>query len=198
MKLFDTLRNFFVPYMAFFYDFCLDQLIHYAQTYKVAHKGGKRRKADADLSKSWEAKLHKLVLQTFTRCFVYDKENDFIDSNKFDKLVDPLIDQLECIGVPMKYEELVDSYVQPAILQLFELTSDDYKWKSLNYALLMKTRSEVKAVKLGAIKLVLTVVEQLKERAAVLINDILPFLSETLEDEDTEVNFKSRIYIFII
>jgi len=183
--------------MAFFYDFCLDQLTHYAQSYKTVQKGLKRRKADSDAKKSWEARLHKLVLLTFTKCFIYDKENDFIDSNKFDKIVEPLIDQLDCVGVPIKYNEFIENFVQPAILQLFELTKDDYKWKTLNYALLMKTRSEVNAVKQSAVKTVLKVIEQLRERAAVLIHDILPFLSETLEDEDIEVFFLVTYFLIL-
>ena len=139
------------------------------------------------MTKLWEVKLHKLILQTFTKCFAYDKENDFIDSNKFDKIVDPLVDQLDCIGVGMKYDDFIDNSVQPAIIELFENVKDDYKWKSLNYALLMKTRSEVSTIRLAAIKVLLRVIEQLKERTAVLIQDILPFLSETFEDEDIQV-----------
>ena len=175
--------------MAFFYDFGLDQLTHYAQTYKIAPKGARRKKISGDQSRAWEIRLHRLVLQTFTRCFVYDKDNDFIDSNKFDKLVDPLVNQIDCIGLQSDYAELVNDYVYPAILQLFELTKDDYKWKTLGYAILMKTRSEIAIVRLNAIRLVLRVVDQLKERSAVLINDLLPFLSEALEDEDIEVRF---------
>lgn len=173
--------------MAFFFDFCLDQLIHYAQTYKTVQKTSKRKKHEGDMTKIWEVKLHKLILQTFTKCFAYDKENDFIDSNKFDKIVDPLVDQLDCLGVSIKYEDFIDNSVQPAIIELFELVKDDYKWKTLNYALLMKTRSEVSTIRLSAIKILLSVIEQLKERTAVLIQDILPFLSETLEDEDIQV-----------
>jgi len=194
-KLFETLRSFFVPYMGFFFDFCLDQLVHYAQAYKVAQKGLKRKKAESDVLKIWETKLHVLILQTFTKCFSYDKENDFIDSSKFEKLVDPLVNQLDCIGISVNYEDFVSDHVQPAILQLFENTNDDYKWKTLNYAILMKTRSEVTAVKLNTVKLLLKVIEQLKERTAVLIHEILPFLSETLEDENIEVTIFIMYFI---
>lgn len=182
--------------MAFFFDFCIDQLVHYAQTYKTVQKTSRRKKQEGDMTKIWEVKLHNLILLTLQKCFAYDKENDFIDSSKFDKIVDPLVDQLDCIGIPVKYDNFIDNSVQPAIIELFELVKDDYKWKSLNYALLMKTRSEVSTIRLAAIKILLRVIEQLKERTAVLIQDILPFLSETLEDEDIQVIISLKNYLF--
>ena len=47
-------------------------------------------------------------------------------------------------------------------------------------------------IKLQILKFIQTMIDQFKERYIVLIQDLLPFLAETLDDENNEVNCLSN------
>ena len=182
--------------MSFIFDFIMDQLTYYNQLYSQTIKGQtmlKRKYKDNNLRQYLDFKLYIFILGVLNKCFTYDKE-DFIDTNKFERLINPLIDQFDNIKIGdnvnlihNNYENFLNEKLIPCVLQLFELIKDDYKWKSLSYAILLKTRNENVRVKLGVLKMIMRMVEQLKARIVILISDILPFLSETLEDENIEV-----------
>ena len=176
----------------------MDQLTYYNQLYSQTIKGQsmlKRKYKDNNLRQYLDFKLYIFILGVLNKCFTYDKE-DFIDTNKFERITNPLIDQFDNIKIGdnvnlihNNYESFLNEKLIPCVLQLFELIKDDYKWKSLSYAILLKTRNENVRVKLGVLKMIMRMVEQLKARIVILISDILPFLSETLEDENIEVYF---------
>lgn len=80
------------------------------------------------------------------------------------------------------------------VLEINERINDDTNWMRLNYALLMKTRSEVPAVRCCILTLLEHLFEVLSERYLVTLSDTIPFLTELLEDEDEQVeNIAKRI-----
>ena len=59
---------------------------------------------------------------------------------------------------------------------------------------MQRTRNDEKKVKLAILKTVMKTLGLLGERYIVLVNDLLPFITETLHDVDIQVN----IYIYYI
>lgn len=49
-----------------------------------------------------------MILECLSLCFIHDKE-DFIDTNKFEKLVDPLVNLFDVADAPyLDYQFFVD------------------------------------------------------------------------------------------
>ena len=120
-----------------------------------------------------------------------DKE-EFIDTQKFEKLIEVIPKQFDAIFIesylpPIKYPDFIENNIKKLLINLMELMNDDYKWKSLHYALLLKTRSEENKLRLAIIHIIEAFIEHFKERYVVLINDLLPFLNEMLDDLDPEI-----------
>jgi U3 small nucleolar RNA-associated protein 10 len=65
--------------------------------------------------------------------------------------------------------------------------SNDDLWKRLNYEILLHARSEQWEVRMGAFKIADFLFAKSGERYLMLLNDTLPFLSEGLEDEKSDV-----------
>lgn len=82
--------------------------------------------------------------------------------------------------------------IVPCIVKLFDLVSDDYKWKSLQHAILERSSHENHKVRFLSIYTIYNVADQLKEAYMVLLNDLMPYLTESLDDEDPEVANISR------
>lgn len=57
---------------------------------------------------------------------------------------------------------------------------------------MLKTRSENVKVRLATVKLISRIVEQLKDRVVSLMSDLLPFMAELLEDENTQIEKESK------
>lgn len=47
-------------------------------------------------------------------------------------------------------------------------------------------------VRLATVKLISRIVEQLKDRVVSLMSDLLPFMAELLEDENTQIEKESK------
>ena len=78
------------------------------------------------------------------------------------------------------------------MIALFQLVHDDYKWKDFNYLILSKLETKEASKKLAVLDILLELVETLRESVLVLINDIMHFLSNTLDDENLEVEKISK------
>ena len=57
----------------------------------------------------------------------------------------------------------------------------------MNYQLLLQSRSENKEVREGVLLTIEALVTRLSERYLVLLNDVIPFLSELLDDESEDI-----------
>ena len=81
----------------------------------------------------------------------------------------------------------VDRSLKPLVFEMDDRINDDAMWIKLNLAVLMKTRSEQWYTRQAAMLVVEHLLETLRERYLVVLNDTIPFLSELLEDEHEEV-----------
>ena len=82
----------------------------------------------------------------------------------------------------------MNNYVVPTLIQLVVSTSghDDW-WQQFNHEVLVQSRSPVKDVKLAAIHVIRECFERMSQEYLPLLPDVIPFLSDLLEDEDAEV-----------
>ena len=80
------------------------------------------------------------ILLTFLRVFSYDS-HDFVNKERFDTLMQPIIDQIEnTIGSWDKYEKRAKDLIVPCIASFAGAISDDSLHKQLVYQVLLKTR----------------------------------------------------------
>lgn len=76
---------------------------------------------------------------------------------------------------------------------MLERINNESLWIQMNNAILMKTRSEHPwQVRQGALKITEHLFAKMGERFLVALNDTLPFLSESLEDEHPDVEMTAK------
>ena len=73
-------------------------------------------------------------------CFKHDA-TCFIQNDVFEKLCDPVADLL-CVLKVSNYVGFVEKSLKPLCFEMDDRINDDSMWIKLNYAILMKTRSE--------------------------------------------------------
>lgn len=120
--------------------------------------------------------------------FENDKDG-FIDNIKFEAIMNPILDIYQSVKISeyVSYEKFANEIFIPCIVKFYSGLTDDYKLKTANYNLLLRTRSDNNTIKLTILKTLNNLVEALGERYLILVNDILPFIAETLDDLNPEV-----------
>lgn len=73
------------------------------------------------------------------------------------------------------------------IFEMNDRLNDESVWMRLNYELLLLLRRERIATRLCVLGLIEHLFEAMRERYLVTLSDTIPFLTETLEDEDERV-----------
>ena len=91
------------------------------------------------------------------------------------------------VGSESKFKEFVEVEVNEVVLEMVERINNDDMWKKLNYEVLLKTRNPHFLVRVGALTVIEHMFMRIGERYLVLLNDTLPFLSESMEDENLQV-----------
>ena len=108
---------------------------------------------------------------------------DFYQSpSHFDPISTALIPQLANASQISLQPELI-----PAIAELAIATDSAAHHKQMNNAILQYMRSESPAVRLAAVQCESTLTERLGEEWLTLLPEMLPFISEALEDDDEAV-----------
>ncbi|KOC65167.1 HEAT repeat-containing protein 1 [Habropoda laboriosa] len=133
---------------------------------------------------SSKIELVEAVLLTLYRVFSYDAHN-FVDQERFDTLVQPIVDQLEnTMGTKEEFEKRANELVVPCIAAFASAIPDDSLHKHLVYQTLLKTRHTKPYVRSAALHAVVEIVRKLGEDFMPLLPETIPFLAELLEDED--------------
>ncbi|OWF38112.1 HEAT repeat-containing protein 1-like [Mizuhopecten yessoensis] len=148
--------------------------------------------------KQYRRMSHQLlvhVIDCLQKCFLYDTEG-FLNKERFDCLMQPLVDQLDNIGRSENlYRKRVDHHLVPCLVQMAVAIQDDSLWKTLNYQILLKTRHEEPKVRLGALNAVDELHKKLGEDYLGLLPETIPFLAELMEDECEEVEKECQAVI---
>ena len=83
----------------------------------------------------------------------------------------------------------------PAIIELAVATDSTIHHKEMNAVILKNMRSDRAAVRLAAIQTERALTERLGEEWLVLLPEILPFISEALEDDDEVVEKEVHMWL---
>lgn len=174
-----------------------------------------RDDSDSILSKIGTEKstiLIECIIETLYQVFLYDTQG-FMNLHRFQNLLRPLVDQIEN-DIVLQNTAIKDQLAL-CLAQLGVAINDDTMWKQLNHEILTKTRNDNKVVRyelynfvfakylmdyffnnyfffvfssrLYGLKICVDLASKLGEDYLPLLPETVPFLSELLEDEDTEV-----------
>lgn len=143
--------------------------------------------------KTYTSKLLTYIFDCAYKCFLYDTDG-FVNKERFEILMQPLVDQFENIH-GRKYTKRVTDHLVPCLGQLAVATHDDVLWKSLNYQVLLKTKHTEKEVRLASLAMLNELHQKLGEAYSTLLPETVPFLAELMEDESDEVEKQCQLLI---
>ncbi|KAK6619287.1 hypothetical protein RUM44_003669 [Polyplax serrata] len=133
--------------------------------------------------------LLESILKTLHSVFLYDstESSNFLNKDKFEVLLHPLVDQLENpLGGIEELEKRTSTLLTPCLAQM-ALATDDTLWKSLNYQVLVKTKSILPQIRIGALETIVAIASKLGEDYLMLLPETIGSLAELLEDENEKV-----------
>lgn len=134
--------------------------------------------------------LVKNILNTLYNVFLYDSSR-FVNPNRFEILMQPLVDQLENPLI-IENDEMIQDYIA-SISQLAVAVSNDVLWKQLNYQILLKTRSNEPEVRVISFNCCVEIARKLGgDEFSSLLPETVPFIAELLEDDSTKVGGNTK------
>jgi len=134
--------------------------------------------------------LIQSIVSTLSNVFKYDTIN-FTTKDRFETIMNPLVDILEAVELE-DYNNLCKNYVIPCISNLIAAVTDDTLWKDINCQIMLKARHRLPEVRSICIDTTLAVAERLGENFLPLLPDSIPFLAELMEDEQEDIEQKTR------
>ena len=137
------------------------------------------------------------VLSALNAAFTHDQDDFFQSPSHFTLIAQPLLSQLVHAS-NTTFAHQVDESLLPAITSLAEAAQSPDHHKDLNSQLMSHLRSEHAGVRLAAVKAQRSVTEALGEEWLGLLPEMLPGISEALEDDDEEVEREVRRWVLRI
>ena len=131
--------------------------------------------------------LWRRVLLTLQSAFEHDQDDFFQAPSHFTPIGTSLISQLRPCAADSPLPELI-----AAITTLAATTDSPAQHKSLCSPLLQLIRDDSAAVRLAAVKCQLSLTERLGEEWLAQLPEMLPFISEGMEDDDEGVEMEVR------
>eukprot|EP00794_Sanderia_malayensis_P007770 gene7770-8616_t len=139
--------------------------------------------------------LLRFIFDCLRRCFDHDAQG-FLNKERFKHLLEPLVDQIENVfGGHKMYVERITNHLIPCVSSFAADISEQSCWKTLNYRVLLKTRSQNAHVRLFALKLLEQIHKKIGESYMILLPETVPFLAELMEDENMEVEKQCQLVI---
>ncbi|KAJ4840356.1 hypothetical protein Tsubulata_007625 [Turnera subulata] len=204
-RLAESHRSLFVPYFKYLVDGCVR---HLAGSIDTESAGLNRKKKKAKIQearinveeensalcrKSWH--LRALVISALHKCFLHDTGSvKFLESSNFQVLLKPIVSQLVMEPPPLLQEhphipsvEEVDELLVACISQMAVTAGSDLLWKPLIHEVLLQTRSEKIRTRILGLRIVMRLLENLKEEYLVFLPETIPFLGELMEDMELPV-----------
>lgn len=133
--------------------------------------------------------LVKSILCTLQNVFLHDSKG-FINTNRFEILMQPIVDQLEN-RLTLENEEL-QQVLTACIAQLAVTVSSDIMWKQLNQQVLLKTRTNIPEVRILSFNCCVEIARKLGDDFTTLLPETVPFVAELFEDENPRVEKNTR------
>ena len=198
LQIFNTLLNvihdIFVENYFTKYKNIIIQLIHLSDSFIFKEEGTKLNKLskkherdnESDKNKDFNYyKLSCLLMENIKLNFKYSKGKLLVETQE--ELFDPIIEQYKLSQDEEKMMMYYENSIKDCVLEMFKNIQSDDLFKELNDELLNLIREDSYVTKLLVLKTITVSLETLKERYLTQIGDIVPYVSELLEDNNTEV-----------
>ena len=197
LQIFNTLLNIihdiFVENYFTKYKNVIIQLIHLSNSFifkegeNMPNKLGKKHERENDSTNDDfnYYKLSTLLLENIKLNFKFSKGKLLVETQE--ELFDPIIEQYKLSQNEEKMNLYYENSIKDCILEMFKNIQSDDLFKELNDELLNLIREDSYVTKLLVLKTITVSLETLKERYLTQIGDIIPYVSELLEDSNTEV-----------
>ncbi|KAJ2546418.1 snoRNA-binding rRNA-processing protein utp10, partial [Coemansia sp. RSA 1933] len=193
--LFDKLKSILTPY----YSSVIDATVAQLDRFGVAHDTIEAQEEEDRMEKPAPSALWCAVVESIRQSALHDTSGFWNDA-MFKKVLRPLANQLPNTKTPSQgsgsvsgeyayelYIERVRKYLAPAASQLSAAVGDDAMWKQLNQAVMLRSRSDEPAVRVGSLLVLQALYERLGEEYLILLPETIPYLAELLEDDDPRV-----------
>jgi len=138
--------------------------------------------------------LWRSLILTLTASFTHDQDEFWQSPHHFSAISGPLLSQLSHTTTTFP----ISTHLIPAIASLASAADSPDHHKSLNTALMKYMRDEKAAVRLAAVKTEVELTNRLGEEWLGNLPEMLPFISEGLEDEDEGVEREVKRWVVII
>ncbi|GAV00112.1 hypothetical protein RvY_11006 [Ramazzottius varieornatus] len=123
------------------------------------------------------------IFDVLGKFFKYDS-GGYFNSDQFDLLMQPLVDQLENFDESGSYRRRMEHLI-PTVVAFVACLNDDSLWKPLHYQVCLKTRNDEAEVRVAALKTIEALAENLGEAYGNLLPEAVTFLVElSAEDDD--------------
>lgn len=177
VSLAETLKSLFIPYYIYIFDVIVDLMNTVYEAYKEVSQKKKRNQSKLVLL------VNSTILQAINKCAAHDKDK-FLNADRCEKISAGLASQLKLVGLKNKYKSYTEANVLPTIHAIATSTHDQTVWQSLNFKILLNSRNENPDVRFLSLLSVNQVLMTLGKEYATLLPDIMPFVSEALEDDN--------------
>ena len=143
--------------------------------------------ADYDAFQSSASPLWERVLKTLHAMFEYDQDEFWKSPSRFAAILTPLLSQLKFAAV-----QDADSYLIPCLTSFATAADSQDHLKVINSKLLEHLRSDDSKVRLAAVRCEMSITESMGEEWLHLLPEMLPAISEAMEDDDEHVENEVR------
>lgn len=203
----NKLKSLFLPFIAPYWQYAADALSEYVNIIKEMNvssnenKKNKKRKisqsenTDLITNESNQSIVLELVernqriLECIRSCCIYDNSK-FLDEHRYNIMLYPVVALLS-MRDSFQSDDLYMNYCENNIIScltsMASCIATDTLWKPLNQKVLMLTRDKRKIVRLIALKTLHKLFIEVGEEYILLLPECLPFLSELMEDDSSDV-----------
>jgi U3 small nucleolar RNA-associated protein 10 len=129
-----------------------------------------------------ERELLEIVLQTLSSSFRHDQDDFWQTPSHFDAIATPLLSQLKNARAIQSTD-----YIVPTITDFAAAASSPEHLKALNGTLMSYMKDPDTTVRLAAVKCERNITERLSLEWLTLLPEMLPVISELMEDDSEEV-----------
>ena len=139
----ETLREFFVPLLALFFEPAILKIMA-TLTKLLKSSSAKRSRTElnhVDFSQELSEELLVSACRTLQLCFKHDS-SCYIQNDSYEQLCDPVADLLSLLKFSDFTAKFVEHSIKPLCFEMNDRINDDSMWIKLNYAILLKTRSD--------------------------------------------------------
>ena len=185
LKLSDKLKNLFVLFASHFVQNAADllNLINISKT-------NEKYFDSSTTSYEKEKLLLFSVIDTLSNVFQNDSQRTFFNKERFNLLLDPLVDQIENEIDYDNYRQFVSQHLGPCIANLAACcVHDDTLCRKFNYQILLKTKHSSVQVRLATLDVLEMFSKKVGDVYNSLLSETVPFLAELMEG-------KIKFYLF--